>query len=79
MCNFESAGQEINATRFLQMYQRVSKPYSEGVYLNFPILGLEDYAQAYWSENLERLQSIRQYWNPDPNNVLDFPQAVPLP
>jgi len=50
----------------------------QGAFLNFPYEAPGfDFADAYWKGNVERLVSIKQRWNPDPNNVLKYPQQVP--
>ena len=55
--------------------------YLSGSYVNYPTVSLLDhddphhYAKVLWGENLPRLVSIKQQY--DPNNVFRFPMSVP--
>jgi FAD/FMN-containing dehydrogenase len=51
-------------------------PYvSRQAYQNFIDSTLEDWEQAYYAENLDRLVRVKRKY--DPNDVFSFPQAVP--
>ena len=49
----------------------------EGVYTNYIVesLSYKDYAEAYWGDNVKRLQQIKDTY--DRRNVLHHPQSVP--
>ncbi|MBN3929578.1 FAD-binding oxidoreductase [Streptomyces verrucosisporus] len=54
----------------------VIDPYSNGhSYVNFPDTRLEDYADAYYGPNLDRLIRVKRAY--DPYGFFTFPQAVP--
>eukprot|EP00978_Attheya_sp_CCMP212_P024484 scaffold76911_cov51-Attheya_sp.AAC.1 len=59
------------------IWPRVSK-YFHGVYTNYNMESLDQmhYANAYWGHNLERLQTVKQLY--DPQNIFSFPQSIPL-
>lgn len=52
--------------------------YLEGVYLNYQMesLNASEYPRKYWGDNLERLVSLKNKY--DPMNVFNFTQSVPL-
>ncbi|MGI9568519.1 MAG: FAD-dependent oxidoreductase [Desulfobulbia bacterium] len=45
-------------------------------YQNFPDLGLTNWSEAYYGENLKRLQSIKRKFDQD--NFFHFPQSIPV-
>jgi FAD/FMN-containing dehydrogenase len=46
-------------------------------YQNFPDPGLEDWASAYYGDNLGRLEGLKATW--DPQDVFNYGQGIPLP
>ena len=51
--------------------------YLTGVYVNYPMSSLTDkiYPHAYWGKNLDRLQTLKQQY--DPFHVLTYDQSIP--
>lgn len=81
-CSYFSAQQKKNTMDFAKAFANAMANVSNGCvgsYLNFPSEDIPDYATAYWGSNLARLKSVRSAWNPNPINLLSFPQQVPLP
>jgi FAD/FMN-containing dehydrogenase len=56
-------------------WEHISEPL-EGVYTNYIVesLSQKEYARAYWGENLERLEQLKESY--DPENVFHHPQSV---
>ncbi len=53
-------------------------PWGTGrVFPNFPDPDLEDWANAYYGSNLDRLVSVKAKY--DPENLLRFHQSLPMP
>lgn len=50
------------------------RPWSDGAYVNYCDLDLEDWQQAYWRQNLPRLKAIKA--KTDPDNVFHHAQSV---
>lgn len=46
-------------------------------YQNFPDPGLEEWAAAYYGDNLVRLEGLKATW--DPEDVFNYIQGIPLP
>jgi FAD/FMN-containing dehydrogenase len=57
-------------------YAAVRPYFSGGAYSNYPDLDLENYLQAYWGQNLDRLIQIKNMY--DPQNVFQHRQSIPL-
>jgi FAD/FMN-containing dehydrogenase len=54
------------------------RPHTTGrSYQNFPDPGLKDWADAYYGDNLGRLESVKATW--DPEGVFIHSQGIPLP
>lgn len=79
MCSFLNATQQSQSEAFIALYFQSMKPWCMGGYLNFPQPGVPDYPNYYWRDNVKKLQSVRQTWNPYVKTPLSFPQEVPLP
>ena len=63
-------------TRLADLAQLVADQAAEGrAYLNYADRDLTDYANAYWGQNLERLQRIKAEY--DPLNLFRGPQSIP--
>jgi FAD/FMN-containing dehydrogenase len=54
-------------------------PYFSGAYSNYQMRTLSEtvYPELYWGTNLDRLQRIKEEY--DPTNIFTFRQAIPLP
>lgn len=55
-------------------FDTVQPALSDGVYVNYPDLDLKDYRAAYYGNNLPKLRTVKQSWDPD--NRFSFPQSV---
>lgn len=63
-------------TRLADLAQLVADQAAEGrAYLNYADRDLTDYANAYWGQNLERLQRIKAEYGP--LNLFRGPQSIP--
>ncbi len=61
----------------LDLVKAAYAPYATGgVYVNYPYPTLENWAKAYWGDNLPRLMAVKRNWDPD--NVFHHAQSVPL-
>ena len=47
---------------------------TEGSFINFPFKELSNYEEQYYGENISRLKSIKEKY--DPKNIFDFQQAI---
>lgn len=50
---------------------------TRGSYVNFPYNQTPEYQHAYFGRNLQRLQAVKQVY--DPCNIFSFPQSIKLP
>jgi len=66
--------------RFIAGLRRVQATLKEyatgGAYVNYPDRDLPNWAEAYWGENLPRLQRIKQKY--DPQNLFRHAQSIPM-
>ena len=52
------------------------KALTNGSFVNFPIIGLENYEEEYYGENIKKLREIKAKY--DPYNVFTYPQVIKL-
>lgn len=52
------------------------KPYTSGIYVNFPVETETNYAQLYWGNKLPRLSALKNKYDPD--GVFSHPQPIPM-
>ncbi len=81
-CDFTTDKENAWTLQFVRDWKAllVNSSACRGTYLNFPYEEKAipyDFAKSYWGDNLPRLQSIKEAWNPVSNNPLWFPHQVP--
>lgn len=70
--------QRAEAQQWLTGFVQPATPLLNGQsYQNYPYPETPDYAQRYWSSNLDKLEKIRRHY--DPEAFFQFPQSVPMP
>merc|ERR1712217_97290 len=74
---FPNASDEVAARRNSENIYKDFQRFLRGVYVNNVDNSLPDWADQYYRGNLPRLQEIKAAVNPE--NVFNFPQAIPLP
>lgn len=52
------------------------KALTNGSFVNFPIIGLENYEEEYYGKNIKKLREIKAKY--DPYNVFTYPQVIKL-
>ena len=73
----DRAPRAAQIARLVDLTHLVQDQSAEGrAYLNYADRDLPHYAQAYWGENLARLQEIKARY--DPLNLFNGPQSIPL-
>jgi FAD/FMN-containing dehydrogenase len=55
-------------------FNQALAPYVNGAYVNVPNAGMADWETAYWGPNVDRLRTIKAFYDPD--NVFSFEQSV---
>lgn len=60
--------------RWVEEFRQAMNPFTLGAYVNYCDLGIDDWPEAYWGDNVPRLKRIKQEW--DPRNVFRFPQGL---
>jgi FAD/FMN-containing dehydrogenase len=71
-----STAERAAARRWLSRSWATVRPWGSGrVYPNFPDPDLENWGQAYWGANYDRLRRVKAMY--DPRDVFRFPQSVP--
>ena len=77
---FSSWGRAADTATHLAQVARVfaaMRPFMPGAsYVNYCDLELDDYASAYWGNNLARLVAVKQQY--DAGNLFHHAQSVPL-
>ncbi len=68
----EGAAQGI---RWVEDFRKAMLPFTRGVYVNTPDLLIENWPEAYYGCNFERLTRIKAKY--DPKNVFHYPQSIP--
>ena len=64
-------------TRALDEFRSTIKPFTtDGIYVNYPQPGLDNWQKRYWGVNFERLVEVKRKW--DSGNVFNHAQSVPL-
>lgn len=63
----------INRRWFLEKFNYI-KNITEGSFINFPLLELENYKKEYFGENISKLKGIKSKY--DPLNIFKFPQGI---
>ncbi|MGH3543822.1 MAG: BBE domain-containing protein, partial [Mycobacterium sp.] len=57
-----------------QMRDRLTGIIGGGAYVNYLDVGMPNWAQAYYGDNLTRLRQVAQRYDPD--RLFTFPQAI---
>lgn len=71
-----AADSDHRVSLMTQFYNSL-RPYMSGqAYLNYCDLDLQNWAQAYWGDNLARLKQVKAAY--DPHNIFRHAQSVPL-
>jgi FAD/FMN-containing dehydrogenase len=71
----DSAHTVARARAWQDRFYAALRPFSTGgAYVNFPDPSLADWREAYYGENLQRLEDIKK--EVDPKRLLDFAQAI---
>lgn len=69
----ENFYKEDNSQWVLENFSTLYK-YTEGSYINFPLLELPYYEENYYGGNVERLSKVKRRY--DPYNIFHFPQSI---
>lgn len=64
------------STEWIEGVRTAMLPHAHGAYVNYVDSRIENYLEAYYGPNLERLIVIKA--QADPDNVFNFPQSIPL-
>jgi FAD/FMN-containing dehydrogenase len=62
--------------RWIDETRAALAPFTRGAYVNYADADLPDWAQAYFGDNLPRLQHVKAAYDPD--DVFHFAQSIPL-
>jgi hypothetical protein len=78
-CGWTDAESEAAARAWLQEFfaHAARGGGCHGAYVNFIDASLQNWAQEYYGDNLERLQRVKALWNPFASSPLRFPQEIP--
>jgi FAD/FMN-containing dehydrogenase len=69
----EGAAQGI---RWVEDFRKAMLPFTCGVYVNTPDLLIENWPEAYYGCNFDRLTRIKAKY--DPKNIFRYPQSIPV-
>lgn len=61
--------------RWVENFRTNLLPYTNGAYVNFPDLCIENWPESYYGANFPRLVEVKQKY--DPCDVFHFPQSIP--
>ncbi len=79
--SYWNEGQDAKRDRYLTEFEAIQHLFYENgnraQYRNYPSIGFKDWESAYFGENYERLQAIKQTYDSD--NTFRYPQSVKLP
>ena len=75
---WESSSATNGSVAAIRALFEAMRPYLPGYsYVNYLDLDLQDFARAYYKDNLPRLQIVKRQYDPD--NFFHFAQSIPLP
>ncbi len=73
MCFYDTQEMAVNVA-WAQKLGSDLAPYNIGAYVNYIDPWLDNWQQAYYGQNYERLVQIKSHW--DPNNFFHFNQSI---
>ncbi len=73
---FDPKDEAKNAAAIADIARAFAPEVTGGAYVNYPDPTLQNWQQAYWGENLDRLKEIKRKYDPD--NVFKHKQSVPV-
>jgi len=74
---YSNEKQKVERMSALSDVYKAMRPFvSGGAYVNYPDMELNNWATAYWGDNLGRLKRIKMAYDPD--NIFRHAQSVPL-
>lgn len=62
--------------RWVEDFYKQMSPFTRGVYVNTPDLSIQNWSEAYYGNNFERLTRVKLKY--DPKNIFNFPQSIPV-
>ncbi|MGP4081095.1 FAD-binding oxidoreductase [Pseudalkalibacillus sp. R45] len=72
---WEKEGEATKNVQWVKALRKSLAPYTDGDYVNWPDLSIDDWPTAYYGENFERLRKVKT--KVDPTNVFRFQQSIP--
>ncbi|WP_430510180.1 FAD-binding oxidoreductase [Gottfriedia solisilvae] len=73
--SWEKKAQQTMNLESVERVRQQMKPYVTGSYVNVPDQNIENFGEAYYGSNFERLQRVKAKY--DPENLFHFPQSIP--
>lgn len=74
---WSNSSQTSEKLAMMRDFHNAMRPYmSGGAYVNYCDLDIKNYAEAYWGKNLDRLISLKSFY--DPQNFFRHAQSIPL-
>ncbi|GGI11848.1 FAD-binding oxidoreductase [Gottfriedia solisilvae] len=73
--SWEKKAQQTMNLESVESVRQQMKPYVTGSYVNVPDQNIENFGEAYYGSNFERLQRVKAKY--DPENLFHFPQSIP--